>query len=110
VDPLNLNVSAKLTNPAAGTRYLLTQAIGNFDNYEGAIAWRGSDGRDLVAQIWDIVEFNGTHWVVVFDNLNHNQLEYVTNLTTGTQYKWIDQSWIKSIDGTYPGGEWGLAL
>jgi hypothetical protein len=110
VDPLNVNVESKLANPNPGTRYLLTQDIGNWDNYEGAIAWRGSDGRDLVAQSWDIVEYNGVFWEVVFDNLNNTEIEYVTNLTTGVQYRWENQSWIKSFDGVYPGGTWGLAL
>lgn len=110
VDPLNVNVSEKLTNPDTGVRYMLTQDIGHYDNYEGAIAWRGANGKDLVAGAWDIVQFNGSYWDVVFDNLNNTQLEYVTNLTTGTQYMWENQSWIKSIEGTYPGGSWGLAL
>jgi hypothetical protein len=110
IDPEHVNVEDKLLNPATGTRYMLTQPIGKHTNLEGAIGWRGTDGQDLVAQAGDIVEFNGDHWVVVFDSLQINSTEYVSNLNTGTQYCFQNGQWVKSVDGLYEGGKWTLVL
>lgn len=110
IDPLNVNVDSLLLTPAAGTRYLILQDIGSYNNFDGAVAWRGADNRDLVAHANDIVEYNGTHWTVAFDNQHNTTLQYVTNLTTGIQYKCLNNQWIKSYDGVYRGGEWSLAI
>jgi len=110
IDPQNVNVGSFLTSPATGTRYLLINDIGDFGNIHGAAAWHGTDGQDLVAHANDIVQYTGTHWQVVFDSTNENSLQYVTNLTTGIQYKWQDMQWTKSYDGLYDQGEWMLVL
>ena len=110
IDPQSVNVGTYLTNPATGTRYLLINSIGNAGNTEGAVAWQGTNGDDLIASANDIVEFNGTNWQVVFDSQASNTLQYVTNLTTGIQYKWQEQQWTKSYDGVYQEGEWMLVL
>jgi len=110
IDPQNVNVSSFLTNPANGTCYLLVNDIGSFDNVAGPTAWKGTDGQDLVAHANDIVQYTGTHWQVVFDSQNENSLQYVTNLTTGIQYKWQNNQWTKSYDGLYDQGEWMLVL
>lgn len=110
IDPQHVNVGSFLTNPAVGTRYLLINNIGNIDNTSGAVAWRGTDGQDLVANANDIVQYTGTHWRVAFDSENENSLQYATNLTTGIQYKWQDMRWTKSYDGLYNQGDWMLVL
>ena len=110
VDPENANVDSLLVNPPTGTRYLIIKDIGSDINDQGALAWRGSNGQDLIAHAGDIVEYNGTHWEVVFDSQTEQTLQYVTNLVTGIQYQWVESEWIKSVDGTYPGGEWSLSL
>jgi hypothetical protein len=110
IDPLNVDVNSMLLTPATGTRYLLTQDIGSFDNDRGALGWRGSNGVDLIAHGGDIVQYNGTYWEVAFDSQQENALQYVTNLVTGIQYKWINNEWIKSFEGMYTGGQWSLAL
>jgi hypothetical protein len=110
IDPQHVNVGSYLTNPAIGTSYLLTHAIGAFINPEGALAWRGLDGQDLVANSNDIVTFNGSHWTVTFDSEHTDVLNYVTNLTTEIQYRWLNQQWQKSYDGIYQAGEWSLVV
>jgi len=110
IDPQNVNVGSFLTSPAVGTRYLLINSVGDFGDPSGALAWRGTDGQDLVAHTNDIVQYTGTHWQVAFDSENENSLQYVTNLTTGIQYKWQDMQWTKSYDGLYDQGEWMLVL
>jgi hypothetical protein len=117
IDPKRVNtadydniVGLTLLTPATGTSYMLTDDIGSFDNPEGAIGWRGADGQDLVAYTNDIIRYNGDHWVITFDSHSTNTLQYVTNITTGIQYKWYNGHWTKSQDGIYPAGQWMLGV
>jgi hypothetical protein len=109
IDPYK-NTNTSITQPAAGTRYLILNDIGDFNNASGADAWQGSDGRDLVAHANDIIEYNGTHWSISFDSQSTSTLQYVSNLTTGTQYKWNNNQWVKSWEGEYKEGLWTLVL
>jgi hypothetical protein len=111
IDPQSVNVGSFLTSPAAGTRYLLVNDIGNYANgSNGAVAWQGTSGQNLVANANDIVQYNGTYWQVIFDSQAVDSLQYVTNLTTQIQYKWQNQQWTKSVDGLYNAGDWMIAL
>lgn len=103
---------ASIANPAQGTRYLILDNIGSFNNEPGndAVAWRGSDGVALVAHANDIIEFDGSHWIVSFDSEATSTLQYVSNLTTGVQYKWNGNQWLKSYEGEYKEGTWTLVL
>jgi hypothetical protein len=86
--------------------------IGSWDTPRGGgpIAWQGTDGRDLVAHTNDIIEYNGTHWSVVFDSQQSSSVQYCSNLNTGTQYKWDLNQWVKSWEGEYKNGQWTLVL
>jgi hypothetical protein len=109
IDPLSSGPSSGLPNPVLGQRYLLTEATGSEDGY--AEAWAGVSGQPLIAQANDIIEYDGTRWVVSFDSENSpNNIQYVTNITTSIQYEWTGNSWIKSYQGLYPGGTWSLVL
>jgi hypothetical protein len=90
----------------------LLNDVGSFDNAPGTgpSAWRGTDGQDLVAGANDIVQFNGVYWAVVFDSSGATVLQYVSNLNTGTQYKWNLNQWVKSYQGEYRAGLWTLVL
>lgn len=111
INPLNVNVDEFLANPAKGTRYLLTDDIGSYDNAEGAPAWNKYPGlQELVASANDIVEFNGTIWAVAFDSSRTDSVQYVTNLKTGIQYKWDGTQWTKSVEGIYRALSWSLSL
>jgi hypothetical protein len=39
-----------------------------------------------------------------------NTTQYVTNITTGIQYRWTGDAWVKSYQGAYPGGTWRIVL
>ncbi len=110
IDPHTVDVNSYLASPNTGTQYLIINSIGSFSNSQGAVGWRGHDGQDLVANENDIIRYNGTHWSVIFDSQTVNVLNYVTNLTTGIQYKWQNNSWTKSYDGVYRAGEWMLSI
>lgn len=110
INPQNINVDQNLLTPATGTRYLLLHAVGSAGDPELAPAWNPAGNPPLIANANDIVEFNGVYWIVSFDSQNENQLEYVTNMNTGSQYKWNAGSWAKSIEGRYGNDSWSLTL
>jgi hypothetical protein len=112
IDPRKVNVNSGITTPAAGTRYLILNDIGSSENANGhgPQAWRASAGIDLVAHANDIITFNGTVWSVAFNSQTTSSLQYVSNLTTGTQYKWTNGQWVKSWEGEYKSGTWTLVL
>jgi hypothetical protein len=101
IDPLRSGPGAGLPPAAAGRRYLLLEDIG-----PGITSSWG----DLVAEANDIVEFSDGQWVVVFDSETGTNTQFVTNITTGLQYRWTGSIWVKSYEGLYPGGEWNLVL
>ena len=115
INPLLSGPGDGLDSSIVGQRYLLTEATGNIFNSTGPLhtnppAWRGTGGQPLIAGENDIIEFDGARWRVVFDSSELTDVQYVTNITTGIQYKWTGQEWIKSYDGLYPGGSWNLIL
>lgn len=117
LSPIDAIINPQASGPRAedstlaGVRYLLTESTGSSDNTDPATAWVGENGRPLVAQANDIIEYVSTgYWRVVFNAAAQTASQYVTNITTGTQYYWTGQEWIKSYQGVYPGGKWRLVL
>jgi len=110
INPQNVNVNTHLVNPNTGTRYLLLHGIGAINDTELAPAWNYAGYPPLVAEANDVVEFNGNHWNVVFTAAAAHTVEYVTNLTTGSQYKWEAGTWTKSVEGVYLAAYWRLVL
>jgi 2C-methyl-D-erythritol 2,4-cyclodiphosphate synthase len=99
-------------NATKGQRYLLTESTGDINNPANdiAVAWSGSNNTQLIANTNDIIEYNGANWEVVFNANNTNVDEYITNVTTGLQYKWHGLQWVRSVEGVYSGGDWSLVL
>lgn len=110
INPQNVDVASHLINPAAGTRYLLLHAVGDSEDTEFAPAWNPTGHNELIANANDIVEYTGTHWTVAFNSQRVTTLQYVTNMTTGTQYRWEDGNWVKSVEGRYGPALWSLSL
>ncbi len=80
-------------------------------NEDGPDAWKNADGSDFIAEANDIIEWNGSKWSVVFDaGQNSDNLIYLTNIFTGTQYKWNGVNWAKSFEGEYKKGSWRIEL
>jgi hypothetical protein len=110
VNPLTSGPNDGLDSSITGQRYLLNEGTGNAANPSNPTAWLGTSGQPLIANANDIIEFDGTRWVVVFQSQSVTTPQYVVNITTGIQYFWNSTKWVKSIDGIYPGGEWTLVL
>jgi hypothetical protein len=80
-------------------------------NEDGPDAWKNTNGTDALAEANDIVEWNGSKWVVVFSaQETTDTLVYQTNFYTNTQYKWDGVQWKKSFEGEYKRGQWRIAL
>lgn len=87
------------TLPAAvtGQRYLV------LDDVPSGGLWGTVD-----ASANDIIEYNGTVWVVSFNASANAGPDYVTNLATSDQYEWTGEFWQNSYEGTYREGWWRL--
>ena len=112
LDPVDGVINPQVTGPNAGLpgpipnrRYLIVDNIGSPG--DSTIAW-GS----LVANANDIIEFNGTEWVVSFDSeaANPTVPEYVTNLATNVQYRFTQNNWMKSYEGWYDQGDYSIVI
>ena len=112
IDPRKTTVDASILTPVSGTRYLILNDIGSSDSPtgDGPVAWRGTNGSDLVAHANDIIQYNGVQWTVSFDSQLSTTVQYVSNLNTGIQYKWNSNQWVKSWEGEYKNGDWTLVL
>jgi hypothetical protein len=105
IDPLLSGPGSGLTVAILGQRYLLLNDIGSDENTSPASAW-----GNLVASSNDIVEFNGSQWIVSFDSRDSADAQYLTNITTGLQYLWTGEIWVKSYEGLYVAGAWSIVL
>jgi T4-like virus Myoviridae tail sheath stabiliser len=105
IDPTMTGPNAGLPGPIPGTRYLIVEDIGAPNNT--TVAW-----GDLVAHANDIIEYDGNlgKWIVSFDSQQAQDIQYVTNLTTNLQYRYVNEMWIKSWEGYYAAGDWSLVI
>lgn len=111
IDPQRVGPGIGLPAAAVGQRYLLiNNASGADEGTEGAPAWYGIGETYLYAQANDIIEYDGIRWNVVFGSQHYTDVQYVTNLTTGIQYRWAEGEWLKSYEGIYRSGNWSLVL
>tara|TARA_B100001057_G_scaffold361608_1_gene364072 strand:+ start:7263 stop:8606 length:1344 start_codon:yes stop_codon:yes gene_type:complete len=101
IDPHESYPGKNLDVSMTGQRYLLVDSIPN-----GTAAW----GASFSAKANDIIEYNGTDWVISFDSSNTDVVQYVTNQTSMSQYKWTGTTWIDSFQGQYKPGFWKLEL
>ena len=101
IDP-RANVPGDGTLDAASTdqRYLITEDI----TASGYPLW------NIDAQADDIIQYNGSNWIVVFDASAIVSTQYVSNAFTSTQYRWTGKAWISSYEGEYNPAFWRLAL
>ena len=85
-------------------------------NEDGPDAWKNSvpDSKgnyDFTAEENDVIEWDGAKWSVVFSaDTNKDQLVYLTNIFTGTQFTWSGTGWSKTFEGVYRKGDWWLEL
>jgi len=90
-----------------GQRYLLVSDMNDELIGSPTGAW-GS----LNAAANDIIEFNGTDWIVTFNSSEESDPTVVLNLFDNKQFRWdpLDQNWIPAVDGLYRPGTWKVIL
>ena len=112
--PVNSIINPQMTGPNAGlpgpmpnVRYLIVENIGSTD--ASTVAW-----GDLVANANDIIQYDAgqSKWRVSFDSQNATTVEFVTNLTTGMQYRYVPHEgvWMKSYEGWVDQGDWSVVI
>jgi hypothetical protein len=86
--------------PAAvtGQRYLVLADVPNIS------AWGITN-----AKANDIIEYNGSAWIVSFSSIS-NTNAVVLNAMTNLTYEWKNGQWISAVEGTYQNGYWRLYL
>lgn len=105
INPLSTGPNAGLPGPINGKRYLIVESIGSED--ATTVAW-----GNLVANANDIIQYNASagEWQVSFDSENSEDIEFVTNITTNVQYRFVDGTWMKSVEGWYDQGDWSVVI
>jgi hypothetical protein len=107
INPLTVGPNAGLPGPVNGRRYILVEDVGSPGS--PTIAW-----GNLVAHANDIIQFNSNtmEWFVSFDSMNATTVEYVTNLTTQIQYRYVPSEgvWMKSYEGWYDQGDYSIVI
>ena len=81
------------------------ESIGSED--ATTVAW-----GNLVANANDIIQYSSSagEWQVSFDSENSEDIEFVTNITTNVQYRFVDGTWMKSVEGWYDQGDWSVVI
>lgn len=107
INPLSSGPNAGLPGPVNGRRYLIVEDIGSPGS--PTVAW-----GDLVAKANDIIQFDSAtmQWEVVFNAEEATTVQYVTNLTTSIQYRYVpeEQAWVKSYEGWYDQGDYSIVI
>ena len=105
INPLVSGPNAGLPAPVNGRRYLIVESIGHVG--DTTIGW-----GDLIAQANDIIEYSSAlgKWFVSFDSSLLADVQYVTNLTTAVQYRFTDDTWMKSWEGWYDQGDYSIVI
>jgi hypothetical protein len=107
INPLITGPNSGLPAPVNGRRYLIVENIGSENNTTEA--W-----GDLIAGANDIIEYDSgtSSWFVSFDAATSTTVEYVTNLTTNLQYRYVpnEGAWMKSWEGWYGQGDYSIVI
>ena len=107
INPQVTGPNAGLPGPVNGRRYLIVENIGS--EGDTTVAWGG-----LVAYANDIIEYDATSgvWFVSFNSnsVSPTTLEYVTNLATNVQYRFVEHTWMKSYEGWYDQGDYSIVI
>lgn len=88
------------TTPTLGVRYLILENIPSDTE-----AW-----GDFSANANDIIQWDGSQWLVIFDSAAEQPVTYITNSYTGIQYVWNNNTWSKSFEGIYDQQSWSIVL
>lgn len=98
INPTKVAPGKTLPPAALGQRYLVVEDV------PSSSYWGINNGKAN-----DIIEYNGSSWIVSFDS-SSNSSAVVLNITTNLLYEWRNGQWISALEGTYQHGWWRLYL
>ena len=98
IDPVTVAPDNGLVGAVLGQRYLLSNSTA------GNGLWTG-----VVADKNDIIEYNGSSWIVSFASASTDYAS-VIDLSTNFIYEWNGKLWTSPYAGTYKTGWWRLYL
>lgn len=111
IDPDVKRPGSGLPAATIGDRYLLINDIPPQMGYTSISTvipdWVGLTSG---AGAYDIIEYDGTKWTVQFSAVDSSSLEYVTNLASGIQYRYVDRHWQKAWEGFIDQGDFRIIL
>jgi hypothetical protein len=97
IDPTKMVPGNQLPPALVGQQYLLTEDI------PSGLAWGGINGKKN-----DIIQYNGSSWIITFDSRTSSNIENTLDLSTGTRYTYIHGSWEYAFIGKYKPKHWKL--
>lgn len=109
IDPMEVSPGDGLPLAYPGQRYILTSqdSIGEEPAIPPGVStspW----GDTIVAYPNDIIEYNGTTWMVIFDSRNNVGKKYVMNNENGSQYVFENNQWSYTYYGIFDPGYWRI--
>lgn len=104
INPLTAGPGAGLPAPIPGRRYLIVENMGGTGS---TVAW-----GNLNAKANDVIEYNGSQWIVSFDSHASTTVQYVLNLNSNIQYRYVpgEGAWMKAYEGFYPAGDFSIVI
>lgn len=112
IDPYRFNPVTTFNGQAnitVGIRYLMLDDVNPASaNIDGPDGWKNLDNSDPVIIANSIIEWNGTAWVEIWNPATAEIPTYIQNYRTGIQYRWDGEQWLKSFEGEYAPGYWGI--
>ena len=70
----------------------------------------GGSWGNVAAKENDIIEYNGSEWVVSFNHATTMTSQFVTNANTMVKYHWAGGEWVDAFQGVYNPAYWRLYL
>jgi hypothetical protein len=100
INPQSVYPGNGLASAAAGQRYLLVDEIA-----ESSAAWGA-----VTADVNDIIEYDGTRWVKVFDHTQSSCIQFVKNQFSQRWFQFDSQTWQSYPPPHVMPGYWRLKL
>ena len=110
IDPSQKFPGDGLPPSSTGQRYLIVSDISNQIPYSSSNdnAWVGLSNGAIAGSI---IEYDGSDWIISFNTSQVQNIQFVTNLTSGVQYRYLsDKGWQKSYEGYYTQGDWRIVI
>jgi hypothetical protein len=117
-NPWTMTVSKGTTNVVPPTYHVTRDTNGNVTGGYTTLVGTVNTNLQITTQAWgnlvasanDIIQYNGTEWVVATDSTTNTNIDFVTNTTTDIQYRWSNGQWSKSYEGWYAAGDWSVVI